>query len=79
MGLAAHLLGVVGENLEGDRVLGDPLEQALGELGVVGQTGLPHQRGVGREPLDARIGGQGKDAVEIGPVGEDAVEISIEQ
>ena len=53
-------------------MLGDPLEQALGELGVVGQPGLPHQRRVRRESRDPRIGRERKDAVEIGSVGEDA-------
>ena len=69
--LPAHLLGVVGEDLERDRMLGDPLEQPLGELLVVGQPGLPHQRRVRREPGDARVRGEREDPVEIGPVGED--------
>ncbi len=51
---------------------GDALEQAVSELGVIGQPGLVHQRGVGGEPRDPRVGGQREDAVEVGPVGEDA-------
>src|SRR4029077_18705943 len=53
--LAPYLIWIVGEDLEGDRVLGDPLQQASGELGVVGQPRLAHQRGGGGEPLDPRI------------------------
>ena len=38
---------------------------------VVGQPGLPHQRRVGGEARDPRVGGQREDAVEVGAVGED--------
>ena len=62
---------VVGEHLERNRVGGDPLEQALGELLVVGQPGLPHQRRVGREARDPLIGGEGEDPVQIRAVRED--------
>ena len=68
--LTPHLLGVVGEDLEGDGVRCDSLEQPLGELRIVGQPSLPHQRWVRREARDPGIGCEGEDPVEIGAVGE---------
>ena len=58
-------------DLERDRVVGDPLEQPLANSCVVGQARLPHQRRVGREARDPRVGGEREDPVEIGAVGED--------
>ena len=47
------------------------LEQTLGEVRVVGQARLPHQRRVGREAGDPRVGREREDPVEVGAVGED--------
>ena len=41
--LPADVVHVVGDDLERDRLVGDPLEKALRELGVVRQARLPHQ------------------------------------
>ncbi len=47
------------------------LEQALGEVTVVCEPGLPHQRGVGGEARDPWVLRKREDRVEVGSVGED--------
>ena len=49
----------------------DPLEQTAGELLVVGQPRLPHQRRIRREAGDVRFGGETEDRVKVGAVGKD--------
>ena len=46
----------------------DPLKQALGELLVVGQPRLPHQRRVGREARYPLICREREDRIQVGPV-----------
>ena len=69
--LAPHLLGIVGKYLEGYRLAGNALEQTPGEVRVVGQASLPHQRRIGREAGYPRVGREREDSVEVGSVGED--------
>ena len=69
--LAAHLVELVAEHLEGDRLVLDHFEQPLGEGLVVGDADLFHQGGIGGQPLDERFAVQVEDALAVGAVGED--------
>ena len=69
--LTLHLGKFVGEDLEGNRLGGDALENLLRERLVVADAGLAHQRRVGRHALDERIGVEAEDAGLVGAVGKE--------
>ncbi len=68
--LPAHLGELVGEHLEGDRLVRDDFEHALGERLVVGDADLFHQGRVGGQPLDVRLSVEVDDALAVRAVGE---------
>ena len=68
-GLALHVYDVVGEDLEGNGFGGDGLEDVFGEGFVVFDAGFFHQRGVGGQALDVRLGVEFEDAGFVGTVG----------
>ena len=66
-----HLGEVVGEHFERDGAIGHDLEDLVGEGLVVLDAGLAHERRIGGETRDARVGGEPFDAGAVSAIGED--------
>ena len=68
--LAAHIVEVVREDLEGDRQVGDDLDQLAGEGFIVGHMRAMHQGGVGGETGHPALGLESRELLEAGAIAE---------
>jgi hypothetical protein len=68
--LALHLGEVIRQHLEAHRLAGDGRENVPGEIAVIGNARLAHQRRIGGQAADIGPGMQIQHARPVGAVGE---------